>query len=183
MSDAFAMPQSKIRVISQVVGGGFGGKEDSTFDVSVIAGVLAIKTQRPVYYELTRDEVFKNTGKRHPSHIHHILAAKKDGTVTGIKVEAFVDKGAYKSIDAIPSRIVQYAGGPYAIANAYCHSVSVFTDHPYGCAFRGLGSPQAHFAMECQMDELAQRLSMDGGTEKKEYAEGRRYNNMEPAYA
>ena len=161
MSDAFAMPQSKIRVISQVVGGGFGGKEDSTFDVSIIAGVLAIKTQRPVYYEFTRDEVFKNTGKRHPSHIHHILAAKKDGTVTGIKVEAFVDKGAYKSIDAIPSRIVQYAGGPYAIANAYCHSVSVFTDHPYGCAFRGLGSPQAHFAMECQMDELAQRLSMD----------------------
>ena len=161
MSDAFGLPQSRIHVISQLVGGGFGGKEDSTFDVSVVAGVLSIKTHRPVYFELTRDEVFKGTGKRHPSIIHHQLAARKDGKILGIKVETIIDKGAYKSIDAIPSRTTQYAGGPYSIDNALTHSWSVFTDHPYGCAFRGLGSPQAHFAMECQMDELARKLDMD----------------------
>ena len=161
MCGAFNMPQSKIRVISQVVGGGFGGKEDSTFDVSVIAGVLAIKTGRPVYYELTREEVFKGTGKRHASVIHHRLAADKTGKILGIEVDSIVDKGAYKSIDAIPSRTAQYAGGPYAIDTAYCHSWSVFTNHPYGCAFRGLGSPQAHFAVESQMDELADKLGMD----------------------
>jgi len=157
----FGMPQSKIRVISQVVGGGFGGKEDSTFDVSAVAGVLAIKTGRPVFYELTREEVFKGTGKRHACWIHHRLAADKEGKILAIEVDSVIDKGAYKSIDAIPSRTAQYAGGPYKIDHALCHSWSVFTDHPYGCAFRGLGSPQAHFAMESQMDELARKLNMD----------------------
>lgn len=161
MADAFNLPQSKIRVVSQLVGGGFGGKEDSTFDVSVIAGVLALKTKRPVIYEFTRDEVFKNTGKRHACVIHHQLAADKTGKLLGIKVDTVIDKGAWKSIDAIPSRTAQYAGGPYSIDHALCRSWSVFTNHPYGCAFRGLGSPQAHFAMESQMDELARRLGMD----------------------
>lgn len=158
---AFNLPQSKIRVISQVVGGGFGGKEDSTFDVSVIAGVLALKTGRPVYCEFTRDEVFKNTGKRHACSIHHRLAADKNGKILGIQVDSIIDKGAYKSIDAIPSRTAQYAGGPYAIDAALCQSWSVFTNHPYGCAFRGLGSPQAHFAIESQVDALAIQLGMD----------------------
>ncbi len=161
MSDAFNLPQSKIRVVSQIVGGGFGGKEDSTFDVSVIAGVLALKTGRPVYYEFTRDEVFKNTGKRHACTIHHQLAATREGKLLGIKVDTVIDKGAWKSIDAIPSRTAQYAGGPYSIDHALCRSWSVFTNHPYGCAFRGLGNPQAHFAMESQMDELARTLGMD----------------------
>lgn len=161
LCEVFSMPQSKIRVISQVVGGGFGGKEDSTFDVSAVAGVLAIKTGRPVYYELTRAEVFKGTGKRHACFIHHRMAADQTGKILGIQVDTVVDKGAYKSIDAIPSRTAQYAGGPYAVDTALCRSWSVFTNHPYGCAFRGLGSPQAHFAVESQMDELAQKLGMD----------------------
>lgn len=158
---AFNLPQSRIRVISQIVGGAFGGKEDSSFDVSVIAGVLAIKTRRPVFYEFTRAEIFKNTGKRHACTIHHRLAADKEGNILGIIVDTVVDKGAYKSIDAIPLRTAQYAGGPYSIDHALCQSWSVFTNHQYGCAFRGLGAPQAHFAIECQMDELAAKLGMD----------------------
>ena len=161
MCTAFNLPQSRIRIVSQVVGGGFGGKEDSTFDVSVIAGVLALKTGRPVFYEFTRDEVFKNTGKRHACSIHHRLAADKDGNLLGIQVDTVVDKGAYKSVDAIPSRTAQYAGGAYAIDAALSRSRSVFTTHPYGCAFRGLGAPQAYFAIESQMDALALELGMD----------------------
>ena len=161
LCNAFHLPQSRIRVVSQIVGGAFGGKEDSSFDVGVIAGVLAIKTKRPVFYEFTRAEVFKNTGKRHACTIHHRLAADKEGHILGIQVDTVVDKGAYKSIDAIPLRTAQYAGGPYAVEHALCHSWSVFTNHQYGCAFRGLGAPQAHFAIESQMDELAVKLGMD----------------------
>lgn len=157
----FNMPQSKIRVVSLVVGGGFGGKEDSTFDVSAIAGVLAIKTNKPVIFELTRDEVFKNTGKRHGCYIHHRMAADKEGNILGIDVSTVIDKGAYKSIDAIPNRTTMYAGGTYRIPAARALSHSVFTNHPYGCAFRGLGSPQAHFAIESQVEELATVLGMD----------------------
>lgn len=157
----FNMPQSKIRVISMIVGGGFGGKEDSTFDVSAIAGVLAIKTNKPVMFEFTRDEVFKNTGKRHACYIHHRMAADNQGNILGIDVFTVVDKGAYKSIDAIPNRTAMYAGGAYRIPAARTLSHSVFTNHPYGCAFRALGAPQAHFAVESQIDELAHVLGMD----------------------
>lgn len=157
----FGLPQNKVRIISTVVGGGFGGKEDSTYDVSAIAGLLCIKTGRPVAFEFTREEVFKNTGKRHPSKVHHRLAASKDGKLLGIKVDDFIDKGAYQSVDFIPDRMTFYAGGPYKIPATDCHGRSIFTNHPYGCAFRGLGVPQAHFAMEGQMDMLADKLGMD----------------------
>ena len=64
LAPVFNLPMNKIRVISPIVGGGFGGKEDSSLDVSVVAGLLALKTKKPVYYELTREEVFRVTGKR-----------------------------------------------------------------------------------------------------------------------
>ncbi|WP_419025992.1 xanthine dehydrogenase family protein molybdopterin-binding subunit [Emergencia sp.] len=155
------LPQSKIRIISTIVGGAFGGKEDSTFDVSAIAGVLALKTGKPVFYEETREEVFRTTGKRHATFLHHRLAADKTGRILGIDVFNIIDKGAYQSVDAIPDRTLLYAGGPYKISSSRVSAHSVYTNHPYGCAFRGLGAPQAHFAIECQMDMLAHELSMD----------------------
>ncbi|MFR1724112.1 xanthine dehydrogenase family protein molybdopterin-binding subunit [Emergencia timonensis] len=155
------LPQSKIRVISTIVGGAFGGKEDSTFDVSAIAGVLALKTRKPVYYEETRDEVFRTTGKRHAAFLHHRLASDKTGRILAIDVFNIIDKGAYQSVDAIPDRTLLYAGGPYKISASRVSAHSVYTNHPYGCAFRGLGAPQAHFAIECQMDMLAHELGMD----------------------
>lgn len=157
----FGLPISKIRVISTIVGGGFGGKEDSTLDVSAIAGVLALKTKKPVFYEYTREEVFKNTGKRHAAFMHHRLAADKDGKLLGMEICNIIDKGAYQSIDAIPDRTVFYGGGPYVIPASKAVAHSVYTNHPYGCAFRGLGAPQAHFAIECQMDMLADKLGLD----------------------
>ena len=161
LCEVFKLPQSKIRTVSMIVGGGFGGKEDSTLDVSAIAGVLALKTQRTVSFELTREEILKTTGKRHASHIHHRLAASREGKLLGIEVNAIIDKGAYTSIDAIPTRITMYSGGAYHIPDASVTSQSVFTNHPYGCAFRGLGAPQAYFAIESQMDDLAAELRMD----------------------
>lgn len=161
LSGVLGLPQSKIRVISTIVGGAFGGKEDSTFDVSAIAGVLALKTRKPVFYEKTREEVFRNTGKRHAAFLHHRLAADSTGRILAIDVFNIIDKGAYQSVDAIPDRTLLYAGGPYKISSSRVSAHSVYTNHPYGCAFRGLGAPQAHFAIECQMDMLAHELGMD----------------------
>lgn len=168
LAPVFGLPQNKIRTISPTVGGGFGGKEDSTLDVCAVAGVLALKTKRPVYFELTREEVFKTTGKRHATYIKHRLAAKKDGTITAIDVQTILNKGAYVSMGgvkapyyAVTMRTAMYAGGTYAIPNARVRSYSVFTNNPYSCAFRGFGAPQAMYAMECQMDDLAYRLKID----------------------
>lgn len=168
LAPVFGLPHNKVRTVSPIVGGGFGGKEDSTLDVCAVAGVLALKTKRTVYFELTREEVFRTTGKRHATYIKHKLAAKNDGTISAIDVFTVLDKGAYVSmggiqtpLHAVTMRSVIYAGGNYNIPNARARSHSVFTNHPYACAFRGFGAPQAHFAIECQMDELARRLNMD----------------------
>lgn len=168
LAPVFGLPQSKIKVVSPIVGGGFGGKEDSTLDVCAAAGVLALQTKSKVYFELSREEVFRTTNKRHPAYIKHRIAATKDGRITAIDVTTVLDKGAYVSLgglrdpfNAVTQRTVAYAGGTYAIPNARVKSYSVFTNHPYSGAFRGFGVPQANFAIESQLDELAAKLKMD----------------------
>lgn len=168
LAPVFNLPHSKIRVSSPIIGGGFGGKEDSSLDVAAVAGVLALKTKKTVCFELSREEVFRTTGKRHATYIKHRLAATKDGKITGIDVETVLNKGAYVSMGglrepthAVTMRTVMYAGGVYAIPNAKARSFSVFTNAPYSCAFRGFGVPQAIFAIECQIDELAKKLNVD----------------------
>lgn len=167
LAPVFNLPPNKVRVISPLVGSGFGGKEDSCLDVSSVAGVLALKTKKKVYFELNREEVFRGTGKRHATYIRHRLAATKEGKVTAIDVETVLDKGAYVSMGGvhgkhgITQRTVMYAGGPYVIPNAKAKAYSVFTNHPYSTAFRGFGAPQACYAIESQMDELAKKLNMD----------------------
>lgn len=168
LAPVFGLPHNKLRVVSPVVGGGFGGKEDSVLDVCAVAGVLALKTKKPVCFELNREEVFRTTGKRHATYIRHRLAATREGKITAIDVENVLDKGAYVSMGglkeplyAVTQRVTSYAGGTYAIPNSRVRSYSVFTNHPYSCAFRGFGVPQATFAVECQLDELARSLKMD----------------------
>ena len=161
LAAAFGLPHSKVHVISPIVGGSFGGKEDSNLEIAVMAGVLALKTGRTVCCEYTRDESLRNTGKRHASYSHRKLAASRDGTLLAIDVDVTIEKGAYKSVDPIPQRMAMYAGGVYRIPNALVETRSVFTNHTYGCAFRGLGVPQAMFSIECQMDDLARALNMD----------------------
>ena len=168
LAPVFNLPHHKLRISSPIVGGGFGGKEDSTLDVCAVAGVLALKAKKTVYFELSREEVFRTTGKRHPTYIKHRMAATKDGKITAVDVETILNKGAYVSmggmrepLHAVTMRTALYAGNCYAIPNAKARSYSVFTNNPYSCAFRGFGVPQAVFAVECQVDELARRLNMD----------------------
>lgn len=167
LAGVFNIPQAKINCVSPLVGGGFGGKEDSTMDVSAVAGVLALKTRRPVYFLLTREEVFKTTGKRHACYIHHKLGAMNDGTIVAVEATTYLNKGAYVSMGGakapafgVTMRTAIYAGGAYYIPNARTKSYSVFTNNPYGNAFRGFGVPQATFAMECQMQELAEKTGI-----------------------
>lgn len=168
LAGVFNLPQAKINCVSPFVGGGFGGKEDSTLDVSAVAGVLALKTKKTVYFLLTREEVFRTTGKRHACYIHHKLGAMKDGTIVAVEAHTYLNKGAYVSMGGakapafgVTMRTAIYAGGSYYVPNARTRSYSVYTNNPYGNAFRGFGVPQATFAMECQLEELAKTIGMD----------------------
>ena len=168
LAGVFNLPQAKVHCLCPLVGGGFGGKEDSCLDVSAVAGVLALKTKKPVCFQLTREEVFRTTGKRHPCYIHHKLGAMKDGTIVAVEATTYLNKGAYVSMGGakapaygVTMRTAIYAAGTYYVPNARTRSYSVYTNNPYGNAFRGFGVPQATFAMECQMEELAKQLNMD----------------------
>lgn len=161
MAGVFGLPESRIRVISPFVGGGFGGKEDSCFDVEGICGVLTLLTRRPVFFELTRDEVFRETCKRHASKTKYRLAADRDGNLLGVQADILVDKGSYVGIDIINLRMVTYCAGPYRVKGARAVGRSVFTNKPYTSAMRGFGVPQIAFAVESMMDELARKLGKD----------------------
>ncbi len=168
LAPVFGLPQSKVRTQCPAVGGGFGGKEDAVLDVASVAGVLALKTKKDVFFELTREEVFRTTGKRQATYIKHRIAATKDGKIIGVDAETVLDKGAYVSMGgaqapkhAVTMRTAMYAAGTYAVPNVRSASYSVFTNHPYGCAYRGFGVPQITFAMESQICNLASKLNMD----------------------
>ncbi len=168
LSLVYGLPQSKVRCVCPYVGAGFGGKEDSCMDVSAVAGVLALKTKKTVVFQLTREEVFRTTGKRHACWIHHKLGATKDGKIVAVEATTYLGKGAYVSMSgfkapayAVVQRTAIYAAGTYYCPNYRTKSMGVYTNTPYGTAFRGFGVPQATYAMECQMDELARKLGMD----------------------
>ena len=168
LGPVFGLAHNKIRVLGTVIGGGFGGREESAFDVCAIAGVLALKTGRTVIVEYSREDIFRATGKRHAAYIRHRLAATKDGKITAIDVETMLTKGAYLALgggknpaNLVVARTAVTSGGAYNVPNVKVRSYAVFTNGPYGTAFRGFGAPQAHFGIECQMDELARRVGVD----------------------
>ena len=168
LAPVFGLPHNKVRIISPLLGGGFGGKECAGLDVCVVAGVLALKTRRPVFFELSREDIFRTTSKRHASYIKYRMAATLDGKITAIDVDAMYNKGAYLSLSGgrppltnVIGRSAERAGGCYAIPNAKVRAYSVFTNHPYAGACRGFGAPQTNYAVECQLDDLARRLNID----------------------
>lgn len=168
LAGVYGLPQAKIRCVCPYVGGGFGGKEDSCLDVSAVAGVLALKTKKTVVFELSREEVFRTTGKRHSAFIHHKLGATKDGKIVAVEATTYLGKGAYVSMSgfkapafAVVQRTAIYAAGTYYCPNYRTKSMGVYTNTPYGTAFRGFGVPQATYPMECQMEELAKATGID----------------------
>jgi CO/xanthine dehydrogenase Mo-binding subunit len=150
---------NKVRVVQTVVGGAFGGKMDNT--VECASALLTMKTGRPIKMVFTREEVFTATTKRHAMKIHQRLGATKDGRITALDVRNLFDGGAYRSYSMICSgRCVIHAGMPYRIPNLKVHHTAVFTNHVPSGAMRSFGVVKVAFAMECQLNELADKLGI-----------------------
>jgi CO/xanthine dehydrogenase Mo-binding subunit len=162
------IPVSKVRVQVPPVGGGFGGKEESGLKIGAWTAMLALRTKQPVSYQRSRSESMRNNGKREPMSVRHRLGAGADGRLVGLEAEILMDKGAYASLGGSPKfvsgmlkKAVMHAPGPYRIRNVHIDGYSVFTNNVPTCPMRGLGTPQVHFAMETQIDALANRLGID----------------------
>lgn len=151
---------SRVQVMGALVGGAFGGKEDS--GMSVLTALAAWSIQGIVQISNTRAESFTAHPKRHPVQFHIKIGAKRDGTLTAMDILADMDTGAYASYGpAVGGLLTEMAPGPYRCPNTRVNTNVVYTNSPYSGAMRGFGAPQAHFALESCMNMLADKLGLD----------------------
>ncbi|MGH3446674.1 MAG: xanthine dehydrogenase family protein molybdopterin-binding subunit, partial [Nocardioidaceae bacterium] len=156
------IPESKLRVIAPDVGGGFGGKLQVTPE-EVITLVLARRLGKPCKYTETRSESLM-VGHHGRDQIQRLtLSAKQDGTVTGLKVDLLADMGAYLGLvtSGVPILGAFMFNAIYKFPAYRFTCTNVFTNHNWTDAYRGAGRPEATFAIERMMDELAAEVGLD----------------------
>ena len=153
-------PEERVRVVGQLMGGGFGGKEDIMGQIHV--AMLANVTQRPVKLLFDRHESLLVHPKRHATQIRVKLGAKKDGCLVAMETELYGDTGAYASLgEKVMTRATTHSAGPYDIPHVRADCYAMYTNNPPAGAFRGFGVTQSAFAVESMMDKLAETLSVD----------------------
>jgi xanthine dehydrogenase molybdenum-binding subunit len=153
-------PEERVRVVGQLMGGGFGGKEDVMGQIHV--AMLANATGRPVKLLFDRHESLLVHPKRHATQIKVKLGAKKDGCLVAMETELYGDTGAYASLgEKVMTRATTHSAGPYDIPNVRADCYAMYTNNPPAGAFRGFGVTQSAFAVESMMDKLAETLNMD----------------------
>ncbi len=157
---ALGVPQNKVHIQGTMIGGGFGGKEDIT--VEIFIGLLTLATCRPVKLTYTREESIMAHSKRHPYMIKHRTGVTKDGKITAAEINVISDSGAYVYLSPyVLLYTVGVATGPYRVDNLSIDANALATNKVFTSAFRGFGAPQAIFAAESQMDDIASKLGMD----------------------
>ena len=155
-------PAIPARVIQTETGGGFGGKEEFPSIPAGHAALLAHKSGRPVKIIYDRMEDMLATTKRHPSIVRHRTGVTRDGRLVAMEVEVILDGGAYVTLSPVVlSRGCIHAAGPYRCDHITIDGRAVFTNTPPNGAFRGFGAPQTEFAVEVQMERVAEALGMD----------------------
>ncbi|SNV28327.1 xanthine dehydrogenase family protein molybdopterin-binding subunit [Rhodococcus rhodochrous] len=156
------LPEHKLRVIAPDVGGGFGGKLQVTPE-EVLTLLIARRLHKPVKYTETRSESMLAAHHGRDQVQKLTLAARRDGTVTGLKVELLADMGAYLRLvtPGVPILGAFMFNGIYKFDSYRFACTNVFTNKVPTDAYRGAGRPEATFAIERIMDELAVELSMD----------------------
>jgi carbon-monoxide dehydrogenase large subunit len=156
------MSESKIRVIAPDVGGGFGGKLQSTPEEWATV-LCARRLGKPVKYTETRSESLVSAHHGRDQWQKLTLAATKDGTVTGLKVDLLADMGAYIGIvgGGVPVLGAWMFNSIYKFKAYQFNCQTVLTNKTWVDAYRGAGRPEATYAIERLMDELADEVGVD----------------------
>lgn len=156
------VPESKIRVIAPDVGGGFGGKLQSTPEEWLV-WCIARRLGRPVKYTETRSESLMAAHHGRDQWQKLTLSAEKDGTVTGFKVELLADLGSYVSLvgGGVPVLGAFMFNAIYKFPAYQFNCQTVLTNKTWTDAYRGAGRPEATFGIERIMDELAAEVGVD----------------------
>ncbi|HYE64751.1 MAG TPA: molybdopterin cofactor-binding domain-containing protein [Pyrinomonadaceae bacterium] len=161
LAKVLGLPASHIRVIATPNGGGFGGKSDP-FNHEVVVSKLSMITGRPVKITLTREEVFYCHRGRHPVLMAVRTGVKRDGSITAMDFQSFLDGGAYGSYGVASTF---YTGAlqtvTYEIPRYKFRGVRCFTNKPPCGPKRGHGTPQPRYALEVHLDKIAEQLRLD----------------------
>ena len=152
--------ESRVRIVGQIMGGGFGGKEDVMGQIH--AAMLANVTGRPVKLLFDRHESLLVHPKRHATQIRIKMGAKKNGRLVAVDTELYGDTGAYASLgEKVMTRATTHSAGPYDVPNVRADCYAMYTNNPPAGAFRGFGVTQSAFAVESMMDMLAEKLNIE----------------------
>lgn len=161
MAHVLHMPLGRIRVIRPAVGGGFGGKAETT-PLDLCAALFSRKLGRPVKMTYSREEMFHHGRGRHKQHMKFKLGVDREGRIKAFKSEIYLDGGAYSSFGVATA---YYAGSVvptlYHIPNYKYDGYRVMTNKPACGAMRGHGVPQPRFAFECLLSMMADDLGID----------------------
>lgn len=151
--------QEHVVVENKLVGGGFGGKEDVS--VQHIAALAALKVQRPVKVVFSRQESINFHPKRHAMEGTFTLGCDENGIFTGLDCEIYFDTGAYASLcGPVLERACTHSVGPYCYQNTDIRGYGYYTNNPPAGAFRGFGVCQSEFALESNINLLAEKVGI-----------------------
>ena len=149
----------RIVVENKLVGGGFGGKEDVS--VQHLAVLAALRVNRPVKAKLTRQESINFHPKRHYMEGTFTLGCDENGIFTGLDCETHFDTGAYASLcGPVLERACTHSVGPYCYQNTDIRGFGWYTNNPPAGAFRGFGVCQSEFALESNINLLAEKVGI-----------------------
>ena len=154
------MPFNKLHFVGGTVGGGFGGKVDVIVEPIAILG--AMKTGRPVRYMFMRDEEMRVSSTRGAWRMYYKDGVMNDGRIVARQITSYADAGAYNR--HTPYAVTKHAAnvaGPYNIPNVWIDAYCVYTNRQPGSAMRGFGVTPASFAIEVQMDKIAETVGLD----------------------
>ena len=150
------MPENYLRIVAPEVGGGFGSKLN-VYAEEALMGFVGMKMGKPVKWIESRRENFLWTihGRGHVDHLE--IAAKRDGTILGLKIQMLQDLGAYQQLltPLIPTLSVLMIPGLYRFKNMQADITGVFTNCVPTDAYRGAGRPEATHGIEMMVDMLA----------------------------
>jgi CO/xanthine dehydrogenase Mo-binding subunit len=154
------VPFNKLHFVGGTVGGAFGGKVDVIVEPIAILG--AMKTGRPVKFRYTREEEMRVSSTRSAWRLYYKDGVKKNGQIIARQITSYADSGAYNR--HTPYAVTKHAAnvaGPYAIPNVWIDAYCVYTNRQPASAMRGFGVTPASFAIEVQMDKIAETIGMD----------------------
>jgi len=159
LATVFGLPLNKIRVMTPVVGGSFGNKDESR--LQFITALLAKKAGRPVKLCYSLSEELRAGRWRHPSKITVKMGVTRAGDITAIDATCIMNTGPYVPGTNVCRRSAHGLTYLYTCPNVKFTGYVVYTNTPVAGSYRALGAPQGHFALESQIDLVAEKLGID----------------------